>query len=586
MKKQNYNMRRSFKEFLNLKNIIPFVLILIVVSGTNLAYASEPVLHFSDITSGPKTGLGDEKGSGAIVTLWGNNLGTSQGSSIIYIEGVEAAHVYYWGNADGLAMAGPSKLYESNKIQTISFSIPSSVSDGASNIYVVVNGKTSNTLPFTIRSGNIYFVKTTGNNSSGDGSWNNPWATVSWDSNGAASKVTAGDIIYVCDGVQELNRLIIREEREGTATHPISVIAYPGAKYQVRGGIQNYYWSGENRGAEYWNFAKINIETDSDGYYSFLGGRLIGSSITDITCADGQGGAIVIGRRHGGVKALGNYIFNFGCGTTSKLHHTTYITNRYSLGTPMQAPELGWNYLKDNEAPYGLHTFDEGVCGNMTGTYKIHDNVIVNQKGPGIDIVTGGTTDPCFSMDVEVYNNLLNNVGLNYSWGSAIYVGGQNNKTNIIFFNNTIYGYSEGSSISGALAIGGLTTFAGTWEWRNNIVVDTKNMPYLNSTYHKVAPSIASNNIWYNGGDGNPSSPPSWDNSPVTADPLFVAPSINDFRLTENSPAKDAGYDASNVLKRDIIGIPRVGQGTAFDIGAYELVDLIPPSKPTNLTVK
>lgn len=52
-----------------------------------------PILNFSDITSGPDTGLGDGYGSGAIVTIWGNNLGSSQGASTISVCGTSPAYV-------------------------------------------------------------------------------------------------------------------------------------------------------------------------------------------------------------------------------------------------------------------------------------------------------------------------------------------------------------------------------------------------------------------------------------------------------------------------------------------------------------
>ena len=66
------------------------IISLIYFALAGLAFA-EPVLYFSDLTSGPKTGLGDGKGSGAIVTVWGRNLGNSQGTSEVYIGNAEAA---------------------------------------------------------------------------------------------------------------------------------------------------------------------------------------------------------------------------------------------------------------------------------------------------------------------------------------------------------------------------------------------------------------------------------------------------------------------------------------------------------------
>ncbi|VAW87147.1 hypothetical protein MNBD_GAMMA18-296, partial [hydrothermal vent metagenome] len=62
-----------------------FLITAILLFMAPAAFALVPVLHFSDINSGPKTGLNDGLGSGAIVTIWGNNLGDLQGDSKVYI---------------------------------------------------------------------------------------------------------------------------------------------------------------------------------------------------------------------------------------------------------------------------------------------------------------------------------------------------------------------------------------------------------------------------------------------------------------------------------------------------------------------
>jgi len=63
----------------------------------------------------------------------------------------------------------------------------------------VVNGNRSNSLPFTVRSGNIYFVKTNGNDDTGDGSWSRPWHTIPK----AVNTIAPGDIAYICNGVNQ-----------------------------------------------------------------------------------------------------------------------------------------------------------------------------------------------------------------------------------------------------------------------------------------------------------------------------------------------------------------------------------------------
>ncbi len=156
------------------------------------AFALVPVLHFSDINSGPKTGLNDGLGSGEIVTIWSNNLGDLQDDSKVYIGHQKAAHVYSWAP------------------------------NGANNIHAAVNGTLSNTLPFTIRDGNIFFVAQNGRNT--NGSWVNPWETLNDAGSSAGGKFNAGDIAYVTDGLTQNSNGGLRIMRlKGTAENPYTI---------------------------------------------------------------------------------------------------------------------------------------------------------------------------------------------------------------------------------------------------------------------------------------------------------------------------------------------------------------------------
>ena len=144
----------------------------------SLTDSLDPVLYFSDITSGPKTGNSDTSGGrsgldGAIVTIWGRNLGNVQGGSKVYANSVEAASYYSWGNA-----TAPADLYTYHQMQMISFQVSHLAQNGLGSVYIVVNGRQSNSLPFTVRAGNLYFVKTTGQDDTGDGGWGSPWRTI------------------------------------------------------------------------------------------------------------------------------------------------------------------------------------------------------------------------------------------------------------------------------------------------------------------------------------------------------------------------------------------------------------------------
>jgi hypothetical protein len=217
------------------------------------AYAANPVICFTDLTSGPDTGIGDGNGSGAIATAWGWHLGSSQGASNVYYKAADgssdaAAYVYYWGNADGVSGGGPADLYTYHNMQEISFSMPDiadSLPDSGS-IYVTVGGVNSNELPFVMRTGNIYHCKTTGNNSTGDGSWANPWLNTNFYTDGALGQtIIAGDTVYVGDGVDDIwanYGMAFVTQLTGATNNHIAFIAYPGADWDVQGpdkGVAN-----------------------------------------------------------------------------------------------------------------------------------------------------------------------------------------------------------------------------------------------------------------------------------------------------------------------------------------------------------
>lgn len=570
------------------------------------SFAAEPLLYFSDITSGPKTGLGDGKGSGVIVTVWGANLGSTQGASQISVGGVPASYVYYWGNADTTGASGPADLYTYHKMQTISFSVPAAAADGANTVSVTVNGIVSNTLPFTVRAGNIWFVKSTGVDANGRGSWSSPfksmfYVTKSTSDGGPNPGISAGDTIYVADNISENNIYVVNNGGNlmGTASAPISLIAYPGALVTMN-QIQNYGFGPNSHSSQYWNIAKITVLATGDGINTFRGMRAIANEITNYPggCALGMGGGIsgsdinypndaahdVVG---GGIKVYGNYIHNYGCDTTTKFQHTLYISNRGAV--PQQAFEIGWNYLRDNKTYHALHIYDEGPCGDFTGAINVHDNVVKNQTGVGFGISAGSfTANPCFSMPVNVYNNLFINVGQENPGDTyhsyAIGMSGGFNKATVKIYNNTIYGFSVSGASTPAFfnSMSNATgTFSGYWEFVNNIVVNTNGIPYTSGGW--VAPNVHTNNLWFDTNGVLP--PPSWDTNPLTVDPQFLDATNGFFNLQAASPARGTGADTSSILLRDFRGIKR-GTVKPYSIGAQEYISTTTPSAPRFLNAQ
>jgi uncharacterized protein (TIGR03437 family) len=560
------------------------LLILIILLLPTILFAATPVLNFSDLTSGPNTGNTDGIGSGTIVTIWGNNLGSTKGTSKVYVGGVEATAIYYWKNADGALPGGPSNLYTYHKMQEIAFAIPSGAPSGNTTIKVTVNGTDSNTLPFTVRTGNIYFIKSTGNDSTGNGSWSNPWKTIQAVVNGgAASKITPGDIVYSV-GVGASNatttsldavRIGLAAPLQGTLATPFSLSVYPNTTALIdsqagnKTGFRNYGVTPSSDGNTYWNFSKWTFNTGYQASSIFGYMRFIGNNITGIMPSTQSYSGIVGGNcdpvttslstlNCSGAKVYGNEVHEYGDRAgTNVSHHLIYISNR--SGKEAEAYEIGWNYMHDNYAYQGIHIYDTSQGSPWTGVFKVHDNVIKNQAGNAINVDNGSKAT------YEIYNNLTI---LDNDWNpvnagtsapkAALRLNVYSSGNSIKVYNNTFYGYAEANTVS-----------TGVLEYRNNIMIDTRNLAYTGSI---TASHAQSNNLFYS--VANPSrSKPTWATGALSVDPKFTSVSTYDFTLLGDSLALNAGYDVTSLVAKDILGNYR---DSTPSIGAFDIIGTPP----------
>ena len=575
-----------------MRKYLTIIALFMMCSG---AYAG-PVLNFSDLTSGPDTGLGDGSGEGTIVTIWGTNLGSTQGTSQVYFKdstgtSYVAAHVYYWENADTAnGSSGPAELYTYHKMQEIAFSIPDEAATGVGKIYVTVGGGNSNELDFTVRSGDVYYVKTTGNDGNA-GTWSSPFRTMTHCVNTPPTSI--GAIYYVCDGVTDADG-IIYDYAVGTEASPHALVAYPGATITVGGNASNPGLTFASNSSAYNVTSKILIKGgQSTAHKGQRGLRSVGCKIEEASgyCADGLSGAYVWGSWelcNGGVgnigtlgvKVYGAHIYDWGCAGSGTMTHTMYISHRHwdECAAALPAWDVGWCFFENNYARGGLQVYDEGNCGKYSGTSLVHHNVFLNQGGPAMFVEGAGSCANDFELNIDFYNNLLINVGpgpANDFGYPAIQIKDDNNNLTGTFryYNNTIWGYSYyGSSYDDHYKVAvWMERTASTdvlWSFYNNIVVDTQNLPYSASWESGwFNPSSSGNNLWYNGGDSTPSVPPTWDTDPLSTDPLFTNAATYDFSILTGSPAKDAGTTGLDDI--DIIGVSRP-QGASYDIGAFE----------------
>lgn len=568
---------------------------------------SAPFLAFTDINSGPDTGIGDGVGSGAIVTIWGQNLGSTQGgSSITFVDsaGVErTGHVYYWKNADGTLPGAPANLYESHNMQEVAFSIPDSAL-GLGSIKITT-GSGSDELPFTVRAGNIYHAATGGSNSN-PCTWASPCEYIDGGLNPTQSdalgnaNLSAGDIVY-SRGVTETGTraescgggrcigLFLRS-LPGTESSPISLIAYPyesafSTITSVNAGVNPF-------GTDGIVISKYSIavgyadpvdppnagSTVASNYhiYTTKHGRSVGNLMTQIdgTCFTGWNGALSSGGDSGtNHKILGNHIKDLGCDNSSRFSHTLYMSIRDSAAVITQPWEISYNYLDNNNTYMGIHNYDEtngGDCGSFTGTMVIKNNVVVNQRGAGINIGTNDRDAPetaCWQVDYEITDNVLINTGLGEPaedgvvTSQAIRVTGDLGGSSLVIKNNTFHGHGEASSLGvntdELLTIGYLFSNP-TIDIQNNVFLQTSNLPWLSTT--ETITTTGKNSFWSTA-TASSNSPPAWTTN-ITTDPVL---SVTGSKVIvgSGSPLIDAGSTAPQTV--DILGKPR---GTT--VGAVE----------------
>src|SRR5262245_60963512 len=162
-----------------------------------------PRIVYSDLESGPNTG--GEAGEGAIVTIYGSGFGATRGTSTVTVGGGQVANYRTWSDSK------------------IAFRLGSAAVTGQ--IVVNVSGAASNGVPFTVRTGRIYFVSTTGNDSR-NGTSGHAWRTLAR----AKTSMKAGDIVYVMNGVTETS---FSANLVGASGKPMAIVAYPGATVTI-----------------------------------------------------------------------------------------------------------------------------------------------------------------------------------------------------------------------------------------------------------------------------------------------------------------------------------------------------------------
>lgn len=393
------------------------------------AQAIAPRILYTDLDSGPNTG--GEGNLGAFVSIYGQGFGSASSSASITFGG-GAAQIISWTNTRIIVQLG------------------SSSSSGS----IVVNTSTgvSNPVEFTVRSGNIYFVATTGNDSS-DGSFLNPWLTLLK----ARRAIVAGDIVYVRNGVAQKTddgegwrSCLTIGAKSGTAAQPIALIVYPNETATI-GDIDACESGIRSKGQEehFWTIAGFQLRGKDEALttYGVTGWRIIGN---DMTCPKGNGASACYETNLSTyLKVYGNNVHDSGASNASALYQGVYFS------TDSNHIDFGWNTIANIRGCRGLQIHSSPLTGggqnDPTGhdqfDLKIHDNFIHDTQCDGIILAT---VDPSKG-SVEVFNNVIMNTGKgpnnperSGSW-SCIHVQGYTNSGppgsgTIHVYNNVLYG--------------------------------------------------------------------------------------------------------------------------------------------------
>jgi len=583
------------------------LLILLTASVAGAQQTPAPVLFFTDLTQGPATGNSDNtftSNGGVYVTLYGNFLDNF-------------SNVTLNGSACLAVVSNPSSWlwYEKMVVQ-----LKGGCSSG--NFAVTTASGTSNGVPFTVASGSIYYVATSGRDGN-SGTFSSPWATLPHAVQTAGTGT--GNVIYAENGVSDTgddgqgwgSSLTLRAAWCSGGT-PNSLVSYPNATVTVGSTTSGIGIRGTDSSASGgacnggWTFGGLQIRGQDDavsfngpsGYPS--GGsshwRLIAN---DVTCphASSQTGCVAtiqIGGSGNTNKFFGNNVHDVG--NLANQPNTDQQHGMY-FGTQSRHFEIGWSEVSNVQACRGIQIYSspEGMFD-----FSIHDNTIHDTACDGIDLFA---LDPS-SGPISIYNNVIYLAGKgpqNTQEGGGNFTGiyesrtvgsGNGGSGTMQVYNNTLY---KNGTVSNSV-YGSCQNFGGVdisnnddttkMQIQNNLIFQTGTNPncpngipfWLNGTNDATALFGANNLMW----GVNPSQAPP-NNSHITgtvnSDPLLVDVNNFDFHLSSsNSPANGAGASSGPVPVYDHDGVIRPSPPS---IGAFEYAPGSgnggPPNPPTGL---
>ena len=550
----------------------------------NVYAASAPVVFFSDLDWGPKTGWEGSTTKGAAVSIWGQSFGATRGTSYVTINGAQVTEYAEW---DAI---GPAR-----GLERITFWVPSTAADGAGQITVTVNGVTSNSVPFTVMAGKIYFISVTDGSNSNNGLYstvngsNGPFKDIDmfnpeWNPSGES-------ISYICyvkggtytktDRGNDPGSYVDLRGPYGSPSNRHALVGYPGETPQFTDGLNYNADYDPYRPNSYFTYSKLtgiggSAAFDVFGDYN----RIVGCTMKDYLNAVWTGVVWITASKQAFI--YGNLFDHNGY---DSYKHNIYIKTQpgASVDRSTQYIYVGWNEFGNpvaNDVHGGVifvsKSSDDSVDSMPTQNIYVHDNYFHDGNE---DFIYIGDNVPIG--DVYIYNNIFKG-GASSNGCMTL----QQGTGNVYLYNNIFYqcGISDTALIL-QMALPGYSSHS---YFSNNIWFLQAGQIFFYVGASQGATMSSDHDLFYGpSGEKAPSGSGITVTNPVIGDPRFVA-NGSDFHLQASSPAINAGTPPVSVpVITDYDGLFRP-QGSVYDIGAFEYnagpVKL--PSAPTNLRVQ
>ena len=278
-----------------------------------------------------------------------------------------------------------------------------------------------------------YYVATTGNDSTGNGSSGNPWATIAH----ADSLAQPGWTVHVGSGTYTGN---FATTANGTSGQRITFISDTKWGAVLKPSSSSDHW---NNGGSYVTIE--NFEFDGTGSNSSdaiaawpLTGQhdqwIIGNKLHDYGGSCNHTGDSVIGTPTGTSNAYvaGNLIYHNNCGRAGSTPNSSGMHGIYSAGS---GDVIENNIVLDQGGGWCIHLWHQASNAIMS------NNTVANCGEGGFLIGNDGSGSPSSDDYTTVINNIsVDNVGPSYGFTEEGNTGAHN-----YYYNNLAYGNTTGN---------------------------------------------------------------------------------------------------------------------------------------------